>query len=85
MTGNLLEHLDLPRTHRKLRDVYEKGTAAMMTYTGILTDQLYHWWRGSSDPHPGGGAEPRTWGQRPINGSNPIGPVQAPPTGGGVY
>uniref|UniRef100_A0A672U7Y2 Apolipoprotein C-II n=1 Tax=Strigops habroptila TaxID=2489341 RepID=A0A672U7Y2_STRHB len=29
------------------RDVYEKGTAAMMTYTGILTDQLYHWWRGS--------------------------------------
>ncbi|XP_061228045.1 apolipoprotein C-II-like [Neopsephotus bourkii] len=46
VTGNLLEHLDLPRTHSKIRAVYEQGTAAMLTYTGILTDQLYHWWQG---------------------------------------
>ncbi|XP_015706282.1 26S proteasome regulatory subunit 6B-like [Coturnix japonica] len=25
------------------RDAYEKGTVAVLTYTGILTDQLYHW------------------------------------------
>ncbi|XP_007659065.1 apolipoprotein C-II isoform X1 [Ornithorhynchus anatinus] len=28
------------------RDAYSKSTAAMTTYTGILTDQIYHLWAG---------------------------------------
>ncbi|XP_062454717.1 apolipoprotein C-II isoform X1 [Rhea pennata] len=28
------------------RDAYSKGSEAVLTYTGILTDQLYHWWCG---------------------------------------
>ncbi|XP_038623315.1 apolipoprotein C-II [Tachyglossus aculeatus] len=32
--------------NEKIRDVYSKSTAAMSTYTGILTDQVYHLWVG---------------------------------------
>ncbi|XP_074995536.1 apolipoprotein C-II-like, partial [Calonectris borealis] len=46
VAGGLLDRLKLPSTQEKIRDVYEKGSAAVMTYTGIFTDQLYHWWQG---------------------------------------
>uniref|UniRef100_F6PKW1 Apolipoprotein C-II n=1 Tax=Ornithorhynchus anatinus TaxID=9258 RepID=F6PKW1_ORNAN len=32
--------------NEKIRDAYSKSTAAMTTYTGILTDQIYHLWAG---------------------------------------
>ncbi|XP_068280757.1 apolipoprotein C-II, partial [Nyctibius grandis] len=46
VAGDLLDRLRLPSAQEKIRDAYEKGSAAVMTYTGILTDQLYHWWQG---------------------------------------
>lgn len=46
VAGGLLERLRPPTTPQSILDAYEKGTAAVMTYTGILTDQLYHWWQG---------------------------------------
>ncbi|XP_066064413.1 apolipoprotein C-II [Chamaea fasciata] len=44
--GTLLEGLNLPRTQQRIRTAYEQGATAVATYTGILTDQLYHWWQG---------------------------------------
>ncbi|XP_054660987.1 apolipoprotein C-II [Grus americana] len=46
VAGDLLVRLSLPSAQEKIRDAYEKGSTAVMTYTGILTDQLYHWWQG---------------------------------------
>ncbi|XP_050166966.1 apolipoprotein C-II [Myiozetetes cayanensis] len=43
---NLLERLSLPAAQQRIRVAYEQGSAAVVTYTGILTDQLYHWWQG---------------------------------------
>ncbi|XP_073426914.1 apolipoprotein C-II [Dendrobates tinctorius] len=31
----------------KVKEYYEKGTGAITTYTGILGDQVYHWWYGN--------------------------------------
>ncbi|XP_068855598.1 apolipoprotein C-II, partial [Aphelocoma coerulescens] len=44
--GTLLGRLDLPSTQQRIRTAYEQGATAVVTYTGILTDQLYHWWQG---------------------------------------
>ncbi|KAM9603375.1 apolipoprotein C-II [Morphnus guianensis] len=44
--GDLLERLSLPSAQEKIRNAYKTGAAAVVTYTGILTDQLYHWWQG---------------------------------------
>ncbi|XP_069630786.1 apolipoprotein C-II [Haliaeetus albicilla] len=46
VAGDLLEWLSLPSAQEKIRNTYRTGRAAVMTYTGILTDQLYHWWQG---------------------------------------
>ncbi|XP_074875014.1 apolipoprotein C-II [Buteo buteo] len=46
VAGDLLERLSLPSAQEKIRNAYKTGTAAVVTYTGILTDQLYHWWQG---------------------------------------
>ncbi|XP_072776845.1 apolipoprotein C-II [Taeniopygia guttata] len=44
--GNLLGGLDLPSAPQRIRTAYEQGVTAAVTYSGILTDQLYHWWQG---------------------------------------
>ncbi|XP_052635634.1 apolipoprotein C-II-like, partial [Harpia harpyja] len=44
--GDLLERLRLPSAQEKIRNAYKTGAVAVVTYTGILTDQLYHWWQG---------------------------------------
>ncbi|XP_067172966.1 apolipoprotein C-II [Apteryx mantelli] len=41
-----LGKLRVPAVQEKLRDAYHKGSAAVVTYTGILADQVYHWWCG---------------------------------------
>ncbi|XP_062454724.1 apolipoprotein C-II isoform X3 [Rhea pennata] len=41
-----LEKISVPMVQEKIRDAYSKGSEAVLTYTGILTDQLYHWWCG---------------------------------------
>ncbi|XP_053908630.1 apolipoprotein C-II-like [Cuculus canorus] len=38
--------LNLQAAQERIQDAYTKGSEAVMTYTGILGDQLYHWWQG---------------------------------------
>ncbi|XP_043851907.1 apolipoprotein C-II isoform X2 [Dromiciops gliroides] len=42
----LYEKVQIPRVDQNLRHVYDKGTEAMTTYTGILTDQIFHMLKG---------------------------------------
>ncbi|XP_051845390.1 apolipoprotein C-II isoform X2 [Antechinus flavipes] len=42
----LYENVHIPRVDQNLRHVYDKGTEAMTTYTGILTDQIIHMLKG---------------------------------------
>ncbi|KAM6993531.1 uncharacterized protein RBU47_014851 [Passerculus sandwichensis] len=44
--GSLLGGLQVPATPQRIRTAYEQGVTAAVTYGGILTDQLYHWWQG---------------------------------------
>ncbi|XP_072464040.1 apolipoprotein C-II isoform X4 [Notamacropus eugenii] len=42
----LYEKVHIPRIDENLRHVYDKGSEAMTTYTGILTDQILHMLKG---------------------------------------
>ncbi|XP_068944380.1 apolipoprotein C-II isoform X1 [Petaurus breviceps papuanus] len=42
----LYEKVQIPRVDENLRHVYDKGSEAMTTYTGILTDQIFHMLKG---------------------------------------
>ncbi|XP_065510767.1 apolipoprotein C-II [Caloenas nicobarica] len=46
VTRELWGRLSVPGAPQRLRDAYDRGTSAVLTYTGILSDQLYHWWQG---------------------------------------
>ncbi|XP_061453876.1 apolipoprotein C-II-like [Rhineura floridana] len=41
-----LEQVKPLQVQEKLSDILHKGTAAMSTYSGIVHDQVYHWWYG---------------------------------------
>ncbi|KAM9034274.1 apolipoprotein C-II [Sarcophilus harrisii] len=42
----LYENVHIPRMDENLRHIYGKGSEAMTTYTGILTDQIIHMLKG---------------------------------------
>ncbi|XP_071656685.1 apolipoprotein C-II [Patagioenas fasciata] len=45
-TREMWGRIGVPSAPQRLRDAYDRGTTAVLTYTGILSDQLYHWWQG---------------------------------------